>query len=326
MRNLLKENLLTVCMIIHTWNDTYRTILIVHPTLFHMQCQLDVGSTWSYFILLWWDIWRPLLPHACVISSKLRGIQTYNLDTSPNLELPKITRPNSFFLSSINIQSTWLLSYLILQHLHTQRYGLLLIDEVVVIYKHIVWFTYSRSYLHTLQYQLRIPDGLVSCIHPCKVLSSIHRTIKCLTSSLARQSTSSLVYHTIYRFSEVEHIICTKDTARLLISYFVWFHMPCAHTQPSQTRSSPLSGDTFLLGKCHTNYTSSCDRYCTGGELLTLQFLLQSSLLKFWLRLLQNKHIFKPHHIHISLILLPVSVAITWCSARQHTEWFIVVI
>lgn len=149
MRNLLKENLLTVWYD-HThmkWyipNDTYRS----SHSLSHAM------STWCWISLillqlLWWDIWRPLLPHACVISSKLRGIQTYNLDTSPNLELPKITRPNSFFLSPINIQSTWLLSYLILQHLHTQRYGLLLIDEVVVIYKHIVWFTYSQSYCNS---------------------------------------------------------------------------------------------------------------------------------------------------------------------------------
>ena len=128
-------------MIIHTWNDTYRTILIVHPTLFHTQCQLDVGSPWSYFILLWWDIWRPLLPHACVISSKLTGIQTYNLDTLPNRELPKGQTPSL----SIHQYSVYtVVTYLILQHLHTQRYGQL-IDEVVVIYKHIVWFTYSRS-------------------------------------------------------------------------------------------------------------------------------------------------------------------------------------
>ena len=222
----------------------------------------------------------------------------------------KITRPNSIFHLSINIKPTLLLSFLILQHLHTQRYGLL-IDEVVVIYKHLVWFTYSRSSLHTLQLSAMILDGLVSCIHPCKVLSSIHRTIKCLTSSLARQSTSSLVYHTIYRSSEVEHILCTKDTARLLTYFdFVWFHMPCAHTQSSQTRPSPLSGDTFLPGKCHTNYTSSCDQILRGRRVkLTLCNLYCN--FKFWLRFLQNKHTFKPHHIHISLILQPVSVEIT---------------
>ena len=158
MRNLLKENLLTVWYD-HThmkWyipNDTYRS----SHSLSHAM------STWCWISLillqlLWWDIWRPLLPHACVISSKLTGIQTYNLDTLPNRELPKGQTPS---LSIHQYSVHTVVTYLILQHLHTQRYGQL-IDEVVVIYKHIVWFTYSLSYLHTLQYQLRILDCLVS--------------------------------------------------------------------------------------------------------------------------------------------------------------------
>ena len=214
-------------------NDTY----IVHPILFHMQCQPDVGSAWSSSILPWRDIWLPLLlPLAYVVNSWEEHKHTTWIYQS--IELTKSRGQTHILHLSINIQSTRLLSSLILQHQHTRRYGLL-INRVVVIYKHNVWFTYSRSYLHTCSISWGYPTSRLY-IHSCKALSYIYRSIEFTTSPPC----TSLVYHNIYWSSEVEHIICIKDTARLLTSLFDV--MPYVHTQSSQTLSSPLSGDIFL--------------------------------------------------------------------------------
>ena len=104
---------------------------------------------------------------------------------------------------------------------------------MVVIYKHIVRFTYSQSYCKLCSIAEDTPDGLVSCIHSCKVLSSIYKSIEFLTSFsyTSINILSSIPYY--IRSSEVEHIICIKDTARLLTSLFDF--MPCVHTQLSQT-------------------------------------------------------------------------------------------
>lgn len=134
-------------MIIHTWNDTYQTILIsfipfsftcnVNPMLDpldpHPYCREGIYDFHFYYHLLMSSI-----PERS-INIRL-GYQS--------IELTKSRGQTHILHLSINIQSTRLLSSLILQHQHTRRYGLL-INRVVVIYKHNVWFTYSRSYLHT---------------------------------------------------------------------------------------------------------------------------------------------------------------------------------
>ena len=259
-------------MIIHTWNDTYQTILISFIP-FSFTCNvnpmldpLDPHPS----ILPWRDIWLPLLlPLAYVVSSKPRILSW----------------PNSH-LSSINIQSTRLLSSLILQHQHTRRYGLL-INRVVVIYKHNVWFTYSRSYLHTCSISWGYPTSRL-CIHSCKVLSYIYRSIAFTTSPPC----TSLVYHNIYWSSEVEHIICIKDTARARLLTSLFDVMPYVHTQSSQTLSSPLSGDTFLPWNSVKRTTSRLVINTAGWSLPnSANFHCNRNTSNFDYALFQQKHI-----------------------------------
>ena len=187
---------------------------------------------------------------------------------------------------------------------------------MVVIYKHIVRFTYSQSYCKLCSIAEDTPDGLVSCIHSCKVLSSIYKSIEFLTSFsyTSINILSSIPYY--IRSSEVEHIICIKDTARLLTSLFDF--MPCVHTQLSQTHIH------LPFRVIHSNLdsiirTNSCLVINTAGGIEYLSSAISIATSPIILTVLcSRKTNIEPHYTHVTDITISICGNLMMLGTATH--------